>query len=88
MAIEKTLVTGGAGFIGSHLVDRLLNEGHDVIVIDNFINGRMENLSDHIGNKKLQIKNVDIVYSVFRGMIIGCYCIFKKITCLISIIIK
>ncbi len=62
MSEEKTLVTGGGGFIGSHLVDRLLKEGHEVIVLDNFSNGRIENLSHHINNEKLQIKKVDIAY--------------------------
>lgn len=60
MPEEKTLVTGGGGFIGSHLVDRLLKEGHEVIVLDNFSNGRIENLSHHTNNEKLQIKKVDI----------------------------
>lgn len=42
----RLLITGGAGFIGSHLSDRLISEGHDVIVLDNLETGRIENLSD------------------------------------------
>jgi UDP-glucose 4-epimerase len=51
----KYLVTGGAGFIGSHLVDRLITEDHKVTVVDNFINGRKENLQQHGGNENLKI---------------------------------
>ena len=40
----KSIVTGGAGFIGSNLVDKLVEEGHKVIVIDNFATGQMKNL--------------------------------------------
>ena len=45
----KVLITGGAGFIGSHLADRLLDEGHEVLVIDNFATGRRDNLAERDG---------------------------------------
>jgi UDP-glucose 4-epimerase len=45
----KVLITGGGGFIGSHLADRLLDEGHEVLVIDNFSTGRRDNLSERDG---------------------------------------
>lgn len=56
---NKSLVTGGAGFIGSNLVDKLISEGHNVIVLDNFISGNKKNLSHH-SKKKLKIINIDI----------------------------
>lgn len=52
---KKVLVTGGAGFIGSHLVDALIREGSNVCVIDNLINGKIENLSQHKGNKQFRL---------------------------------
>jgi UDP-glucose 4-epimerase len=54
------LVTGGGGFIGSHLVDRLLADGHRVRVVDNFATGRPENLSQHAGNPRLEVVPADI----------------------------
>jgi len=53
-------VTGGAGFIGSHLVDRLLDEGYSVTVVDNMSCGCMNNLRQHSGNSRLAVKEVDI----------------------------
>jgi UDP-glucuronate decarboxylase len=42
--MTRVLVTGGAGFIGSHLVDRLMTNGFDVIVLDNFYSGKLDNI--------------------------------------------
>ncbi len=57
---EIDLVTGGAGFIGSHLVDRLLSLGRRVRVIDNFSNGSLRNLEHHAGNHALEVAKFDI----------------------------
>jgi len=57
---KKVLVLGGAGFIGSHIVERLLCDGHKVIVIDNFSTGRLENLYHIKDNKNLKILKHDI----------------------------
>jgi len=73
MSKMKSLVTGGAGFIGSHLVDRLIAEGHEVIVIDNFSTGRPENLQHHEKNKNLTLIEADIqefttIEKYFKGV--------------------
>src|SRR4051812_23249404 len=49
----RVLVTGGGGFIGSHLVERLLRDGHEVRVLDNFATGRRENLTHLLGDFEL-----------------------------------
>ncbi len=68
----KALVTGGAGFIGSHLVDRLLADGHEVVVIDNCSTGRLENLA-HLGQPAgLTVHVADIndpaIVPLFQGV--------------------
>jgi len=56
----KTIVTGGAGFIGNHIVDRLITEGHQVIVIDNYSTGRPENITHYKGHPNLSLIQADV----------------------------
>jgi UDP-glucuronate decarboxylase len=59
--MKRILVTGGAGFIGSHLCERLVNEGHDVICIDNFYSGSKENVWHLIGKPNFEIVRHDVI---------------------------
>ena len=65
MKKKISLVTGGAGFIGSNLVDQLVKMGHKIIVLDNFSTGRRSNLSHH---KKKNIKIVKLDISVNKNL--------------------
>ena len=57
----KILVTGGAGFIGSHLCRRLISEGHDVLCVDSLFTGSKDNVADLLGNKNFEFLRHDIV---------------------------
>ncbi|XP_060667574.1 UDP-glucuronic acid decarboxylase 2 [Ziziphus jujuba] len=57
----RIVVTGGAGFVGSHLVDRLIERGDSVIVVDNFFTGRKENVMHHFGNPRFELIRHDVV---------------------------
>ncbi|KAK6942906.1 NAD(P)-binding domain, partial [Dillenia turbinata] len=57
----RIVVTGGGGFVGSHLVDKLIARGDDVIVIDNFFTGRKENVMHHFGNPRFELIRHDVV---------------------------
>ena len=66
----KVVVTGGGGFIGSHLVDRLLRDGHEVRVVDNFATGRRENLAGMLGDIELvegDIQSYERAHTAVRG---------------------
>jgi UDP-glucose 4-epimerase len=65
----KVLITGGAGFIGSHLADRLLDEDHEVLVIDNYATGRRDNLTDRDGLEIVEdtIEDADAVMEAFEA---------------------
>ncbi len=62
---KRILVTGGAGFVGSHLVDRLMLDGHEVIVVDNYFTGRKRNLDRWIGHPHFQLMTHDIVNPIY-----------------------
>ena len=57
----KCLVTGGAGFIGSHLVDRLLEKGEEVVCVDNFLLGKKEHLENALKNENFELHNFDLL---------------------------
>ncbi len=56
----KVLITGGAGFIGSHLVDHYIAQGDEVIAVDNLITGKEENIKHHFSNKRFKFINSDV----------------------------
>lgn len=61
----RILITGGAGFIGSHLCERLLNEGHEVICLDNFFTGRKENILHLMDNHMFELIRHDVTEPIF-----------------------
>ncbi len=63
--MKRILVTGGAGFLGSHLCERLLNDGHDVIAMDNFFTGSKSNVIHLLKNPYFEIMRHDVVHPFF-----------------------
>ena len=63
--MKRILITGGAGFIGSHLCERLLNEGNDVICLDNFFTGSKDNIRHLLDNNRFELVRHDITKEYF-----------------------
>jgi UDP-glucuronate decarboxylase len=62
---KRVLVTGGAGFLGSHLCERLLAEGNDVLCVDNFFTGTKENIAHLIGNPYFELIRHDVTFPLY-----------------------
>ncbi|MCD8553663.1 UDP-glucuronic acid decarboxylase family protein [Seleniivibrio sp.] len=63
--MKRILVTGGSGFLGSHLCDRLLKDGHEVLCVDNFFTGRRDNVKHLLDNKNFEILRHDITFPLY-----------------------
>jgi UDP-glucuronate decarboxylase len=61
----RVLVTGGAGFLGSHLCDRLLEAGHDVLCVDNFYTGAKRNIGHLLGNPRFELLRHDVTFPLY-----------------------
>jgi UDP-glucuronate decarboxylase len=63
--MHKILVTGGAGFVGSHLCDRLLKDGHDVLCVDNFFTGSKANVRHLLRNANFEVMRHDVTFPLY-----------------------
>ena len=62
---KKVLVTGGAGFLGSHLCDRLIEQGHEVLCVDNFFTGGKRSIEHLIGHKRFELLRHDVTFPLY-----------------------
>ena len=62
---KRILVTGGAGFLGTHLCNRLLHDGHDVLCVDNFFTGTKDNIGSLLDNHNFELMRHDITYPLY-----------------------
>ena len=65
LAFPPPQITGGAGFVGSHLTDKLMMDGHEVTVVDNFFTGRKRNVEHWIGHENFELINHDVVEPLY-----------------------
>ncbi|MEN8687789.1 MAG: UDP-glucuronic acid decarboxylase family protein [Desulfuromonadales bacterium] len=64
-SIKRILVTGGAGFLGSHLCERLINDGHDILCVDNFYTGRRANIAHLIDHANFEVMRHDVTFPLY-----------------------
>ncbi len=64
-ATQRVLVTGGAGFIGSHLCEWLLAEGHEVLCVDNFFTGTRTNVARLLDNPRFELMRHDVTFPLY-----------------------
>ncbi|MFX8616527.1 GDP-mannose 4,6-dehydratase, partial [Acinetobacter baumannii] len=62
---KTVLVTGGAGFLGSHLCDKLITLGHEVVCVDNFFTGNKRNIEHLIGHKRFELVRHDVTFPLY-----------------------
>jgi UDP-glucuronate decarboxylase len=62
---KRIVVTGGAGFLGSHLCDRLLDQGHEVLCVDNFFTGRKSNIAHLLSNQRFELIRHDVTFPLY-----------------------
>src|SRR5260221_1291875 len=65
MLRKRILVTGGAGFLGSHLCERLLAAGHDVLCVDNYFTGTKDNIAHLLGNPHFELVRHDVTFPLY-----------------------
>jgi UDP-glucuronate decarboxylase len=63
--VAKVLVTGGAGFLGSHLCERLVEQGHDVLCVDNYFTGSRANIAHLVGNPRFEVMRHDVTFPLY-----------------------
>ncbi|MEK6250067.1 MAG: GDP-mannose 4,6-dehydratase, partial [Planctomycetales bacterium] len=64
-SIKRILVTGGAGFLGSHLCERLVDQGHDVICLDNFFTSQKSNVTTLLGRANFELVRHDVTQPIW-----------------------
>jgi UDP-glucuronate decarboxylase len=65
LTTKRILITGGAGFLGSHLGERLLTEGNDILCVDNYFTGRKDNIAHLLGNKNFEAYRHDVTFPLY-----------------------